>query len=69
MLDCQKTLTNNIYDRNAVIYKMHSDILCLDAAALTKDDYEMHESSQSIFRTVFTGLKNRRKIESKCFSM
>jgi adenylate kinase family enzyme len=51
----QKSLANNIYDRDAVVYKMHGDKLNPDEAVLTKDDYEMYGCSRPLFRTVLQG--------------
>ncbi len=51
----QKTLATNIYDRDAVVYKMHGDIREPDEAVLTKDDYEMYGCSRPLFRTALQG--------------
>lgn len=51
----QQSLAENIYDRDAVIYKMHGDVRCPSKAVLTKDDYEKYENERSLFRTVLKG--------------
>lgn len=51
----QQSLADNIYDRDAVIYKMHGDVRCPAKAVLTKDDYEIYENERPLFRTVLQG--------------
>lgn len=51
----QESLANNIYDRDAVVYKMHGDVKSPEKAVLTKDDYEIYEKERPLFRTVFQG--------------
>jgi hypothetical protein len=38
----QNSLANNIYDRDAVVYKMHGDVRNPSEAVITKDDYETY---------------------------
>jgi len=47
----QESLADNIYDRDAVVYKMHGDVRCPANAVLTKDDYEIYGSERPLFRT------------------
>lgn len=51
----QESLANNIYDRDAVVYKMHGDVRCPSSAVLTKDDYELYGNKRPLFRTVLQG--------------
>ena len=51
----EKSLAINIYDRDAVIYKMHGDVSDPDSAILTKDDYDKYGLSHPLFRTVLRG--------------
>lgn len=51
----QESLANNIYDRDAVIYKMHGDVRCPSTAVLTKDDYEIYGNQRPLFRTALQG--------------
>jgi len=51
----QQSLADNIYDRDAVIYKMHGDVRYPAKAVLTKDDYEIYENERPLFRTVLQG--------------
>lgn len=51
----QSSLASNIYDRDAVIYKMHGDASFPNEAVLTKDDYEAYSISRPLFRTVLQG--------------
>ncbi len=51
----QPSLANNIYDRDAVVYKMHGDIACPENAVLTKDDYETYGQTRPLFRTALQG--------------
>ena len=51
----EKNLSNNICDRDAVVYKMHGDVRDPDNAVLTKDDYDKYGVSHSLFRTALRG--------------
>ena len=51
----QESLADNIYDRDAVVYKMHGDVRCPSQAVLTKDDYEIYGNQRPLFRTVLQG--------------
>lgn len=51
----QESLADNIYDRDAVVYKMHGDIRCPSKAVLTKDDYEIYSTERPLFRTALQG--------------
>ncbi len=51
----QESLADNIYDRDAVIYKMHGDVRCPSTAVLTKDDYEIYGNQRPLFRTALQG--------------
>ncbi len=41
----QQSLADNIYDRDAVVYKMHGDSKLPAQAVLTKDDYDFQRTS------------------------
>jgi len=49
------SLASNIYDRDAVVYKMHGDVNCPDSAILTKDDYESYNHTHPLFKTTLQG--------------
>lgn len=49
------SLANNIYDRDAVIYKMHGDVSSPETAVLTKDDYELYNETHSLFTIALKG--------------
>lgn len=51
----QESLAINIYDRDAVVYKMHGDIRDPSRAVLIKDDYETYEITHSLFTTALKG--------------
>lgn len=51
----QESLANNIYDRDAIVYKMHGDVRCPSNAVLTKDDYELYGNERPLFRTALQG--------------
>ncbi|XID95609.1 SIR2 family protein [Paenibacillaceae bacterium WGS1546] len=51
----QKSLATNIYDRDAIVYKMHGDVRDPDDAVITKDDYELYGYERPLFRTALQG--------------
>jgi len=51
----QDSLTTNIYDRDAIVYKMHGDVFTPNTAVLTRDDYEMYGQDRPLFRTTLQG--------------
>lgn len=51
----ETNLANNIYDRDAVIYKMHGDVMSPETAVLTKDDYELYNETHSLFTIALKG--------------
>lgn len=51
----QESLAQNIYDRDAVVYKMHGDVRCPAQAVITKDDYEIYGNERPLFRTALQG--------------
>lgn len=51
----QQSLAENIYDRDAIVYKMHGDVRHPSSAVLTKDDYELYGIERPLFRTVLQG--------------
>ncbi|WP_418503723.1 SIR2 family protein [Desulfovibrio sp.] len=51
----QESLANNIPDRDAILYKMHGDVMNPAKAVLTKDDYEKYEIDHRLFRTALQG--------------
>lgn len=51
----EENLANNIYDRDAVVYKMHGDVSFPNTAVITKDDYELYNETHSLFTTALKG--------------
>lgn len=51
----QDSLANNIYDRDAVVYKMHGDVRTPSEAVITKDDYETYNQKRPLFTTALQG--------------
>lgn len=51
----EENLATNIYDRDAVVYKMHGDISLPHEAVITKDDYELYNETRSLFTTSLKG--------------
>jgi hypothetical protein len=51
----QASLAENIYDRDAIVYKMHGDVRCPSKAVITKDDYEIYGVERPLFRTALQG--------------
>jgi len=51
----QNSLGTNIYDRDAIVYKMHGDIRSPSEAVIIKDDYEIFENKRPLFRTALQG--------------
>lgn len=51
----QDSLANNIYDRDAVVYKMHGDVRNPSEAVITKDDYETYNQKRPLFTTALQG--------------
>lgn len=51
----QSSLSTSLKERDAVVYKMHGDILDSANAVITKDDYEVYELSHKLFVTALQG--------------
>lgn len=51
----QDSLASNIYDRDAVVYKMHGDVRNPVQAVITKEDYEIYGNERPLFRTALQG--------------
>lgn len=51
----QDNLAQNIYGRDAVVYKMHGDVRDPSHAVLTKEDYEIYGLERPLFRTTLQG--------------
>lgn len=51
----QESLAVNIYDRDAILYKMHGDVRSPSTAVLTKEDYEIYGNQRPLFRTALQG--------------
>lgn len=49
------TLSINIVDRDAIVYKMHGDVRTPSEAVLTKDDYETYNQKRKLFTTALQG--------------
>lgn len=45
-------LSSIMYDRDAVVYKMHGDVNEPADAVLTKDDYVLYDKKRPLFRTI-----------------
>ncbi|MDK2905772.1 MAG: hypothetical protein PWR12_1848, partial [Eubacteriaceae bacterium] len=45
----QDSLASNIYDRDAVVYKMHGDVRNPAQAVITKEDYEIYGNERPLF--------------------
>ncbi|EOI7546355.1 SIR2 family protein [Enterococcus hirae] len=50
-----KNLATNIFDRDAIVYKMHGDISNPDEVILAKEDYELYNHTHSLFTTALRG--------------
>ena len=48
-------LANMLYDRDAIVYKMHGDVSHPAHTVLTKEDYELYEHHRPLFRTALKG--------------
>ena len=48
-------LANMLYDRDAIVYKMHGDVNHPAHTVLTKEDYELYEHHRPLFRTALKG--------------
>lgn len=51
----QESLAQSLQDRDAILYKMHGDVMNPAKAVLTKDDYEKYEIDHRLFRTTLQG--------------
>lgn len=51
----QRSLANNVPSRDAVVYKMHGDVLLPSEAIITKDDYETYNEKRQLFTTALQG--------------
>jgi hypothetical protein len=51
----EDSLATNIYDRDAVVYKMHGDVRDPSKAIIIKDDYETYGITHSLFTTALKG--------------
>lgn len=51
----QDSLATNIYDRDAVVFKMHGDVRDPSSAVIIKDDYETYNITHSLFSTALKG--------------
>lgn len=51
----QESLANNLYDRDAVVYKMHGDVRNPAKAVLIKDDYETYNNNRPLFTAALQG--------------
>lgn len=48
-------LSYTLFDRDAVVYKMHGDVNHPANAVLTKDDYVLYDKKRPLFKTVLKG--------------
>ncbi len=56
--DVKRTVENFAYSvqgADAIVYKMHGDVLMPDEAVITKDDYETYEQSRGLFSIALKG--------------
>ncbi len=51
----EKNLATNVYNRSAVLYKMHGDVTFPEDAVITKDDYDKYNSKKSLFKNALIG--------------
>ena len=51
----EDSLANNIVNRDAVVYKMHGDVMNPSATVLLKDDYESYSSTHPLYITSLQG--------------
>lgn len=51
----EESLANNIVNRDAVVYKMHGDILDPSKTVLLKDDYEAYSTDHQLYITALQG--------------
>ena len=52
---CPQNLAINKPNRDAIVYKMHGDILLPHEAVITKDDYESYNEKRQVFTTALQG--------------
>jgi hypothetical protein len=48
-------LSNSIYKKDCVVYKMHGDVSEPDDAVITKEDYEKYDSTRGLFTLALNG--------------
>jgi hypothetical protein len=51
----QENLATNLSDRDAIVYKMHGDVLLPNQTVLIKDDYETFNLKRGLFATALKG--------------
>ncbi|HBT86109.1 MAG TPA: hypothetical protein DEB12_09435 [Porphyromonadaceae bacterium] len=51
----QDNLATNLYDRDAIVYKMHGDVSFPSQTVLIKDDYETFNFKRGLFTTALKG--------------
>jgi hypothetical protein len=51
----EKDLATHLYDRDAVVYKMHGDVQSPYEAVIIKDDYETYDFKRGLFTTALKG--------------
>lgn len=50
-----KQLANTLFDRDAIVYKMHGDVDHPADTVLTKDDYVLYDKKRPLFKTILKG--------------
>lgn len=50
-----KSLSTNLIDSDAIVYKMHGDVSIPDEVVITKDDYEMYHETHPLFSIALQG--------------
>ncbi|MDR2919670.1 MAG: SIR2 family protein [Tannerella sp.] len=48
-------LSNSIYKKDCIVYKMHGDVSEPDDAVITKEDYEKYETTRGLFTSALNG--------------
>jgi hypothetical protein len=48
-------LSNSIYKKDCIVYKMHGDVTEPDDAVITKEDYEKYETTRGLFTSALNG--------------
>lgn len=50
-----KSISNNLPNRDVIVYKIHGDVSDVDNAVITKDDYDMFDTTRGLFVEALKG--------------